>query len=109
MIDRIGEWGNPNGFLEFTVTVPTPGAYRIAVSYLFLQTNTDASRQAQFTVNPQGPPSPAPAQNVTFERVITCCGVKNIDVTLVAGANKIYVSHPSVRSPAIDKIVITRL
>jgi hypothetical protein len=110
VIDRIGEWGSPDGYLEVTVTVPEAGTYRLAVSYLFLASNFESTRRARITITYPAGASPASTQlpDVTFSRVTTCCAVQNIDVVLASGTNKIRFTHPTVHSPAIDKIVISR-
>jgi hypothetical protein len=110
VIDRIGEWGRPDGYLEVTVTVPSAGTYQLAVSYLFLASNGDTTRRVRITITYPLGASPASTQmpDVIFNRVTVCCAVQNINVTLANGTNKIRFTHPGVRSPAIDKIVITK-
>jgi hypothetical protein len=59
VIDRIGEWGSPDGYLEVTVTVPEAGTYRLAVSYLFLASNFESTRRARITITYPAGASPA--------------------------------------------------
>lgn len=101
VVDRIGDWGVKNGWVDFTVTVPSAGAYTVTVYYMFLESSEDSTRKARINVNGQM------LQEVTFNRVTTCCAAQALTLTLNEGANTIRFTHPLERSPAIDKLVIT--
>jgi hypothetical protein len=102
VVDRIGNWGARNGSVDFTVTVPSAGAYTVTFYYMFLESSDDTSRKAQVSLNGQAP------LVMTFSRVTSCCTGQSITLTLKDGANTIRFTHPQERSPAIDKLVITR-
>lgn len=102
VVDRIGEWGGRDGWVQFSVSVPTAGGYLVKVSYLFLQSSSDTTRKARITLNGTTLP------DITFPRVTVCCAEQTILLTLVKDTNTLKFTHPDVHSPAIDKIVVAK-
>lgn len=107
VIDHLGEhWSGSttDGFLDFrNITVTDGGSYRVTISYVNLAPGSDNPRRLTITTNGSG------GQSHSFGATSTVA-TQAITVTLQGGiANTIRFTENDVQSPAIDKIVISKV
>jgi hypothetical protein len=103
IVRNVGDWGSRSGdgWLRFnSVSVPSAGAYRIAIHYV--HPDNEGTRRAVVTVSGAAP------VEVTFSGNSTCCRVTVVTVTISAGTHTVTIANPSGRAPSIDKIVVSR-
>ena len=92
-------YGTNNAYLIFNnVTVPATGQYTLTFYYL-----SDSARTADITINGNFVETVSFPSTGSFQTL----GSLSITVTLQQGSNTIKFSNPSVRTPDLDRIVVS--
>lgn len=95
-----GQGQAPGALRVNNVTIPSAGTYVISIYY----TNTDNPGVTSALVSVSG----AKAVTVKFTGARSCCGLRQVEITLAAGVHTITISNPAEAAPSVDKIAVSR-
>ena len=95
-----GDGAQPGAIQINGISLPSSGTYQISIHYA----NQDVTGHSSAVVTMTG----AEPTTVNFMGSRKCCGVRTIEVTLVAGPHGLTITNTTGPGPSIDRIVVSR-